>query len=287
MSTKHVVMAFIIVILWGLNFVTLKIAVLSLPPIFLAGLRFFLISFPWIFFVKKPKVSNKQFFSLPITLGVLQYSLLYYGMSTGLSVGLSAVILQTQSFFTVIMSAFLIKEKPSLNEITGLIIGMLGVIILLTYNDGDFKLESIFIILAAAMSWGVANIQLKNLGNINMVSFLIWISPLAAILLFIISFILEYDSLLKIDFSNIEIKVFLSIFYAAYISTVIGFTMWQYLLNKYKSIQITPYGLLVPVTGSIFAYIILNEVLEIYQIISGIIIIIGLMIISIKSIFVK
>ena len=287
MSTKHVVMAFIIVILWGLNFVTLKIAVLSLPPIFLAGLRFFLISFPWIFFVKKPKVSNKQFFSLPITLGVLQYSLLYYGMSTGLSVGLSAVILQTQSFFTVIMSAFLIKEKPSLNEIIGLIIGMLGVIILLTYNDGDFKLQAIFIILAAAMSWGVANIQLKNLGNINMVSFLIWISPLAAILLFIISFILEYDSLLKIDFSNIEIKVILSIFYTAYISTVIGFTMWQYLLNKYKSIQITPYGLLVPVTGSIFGYIILNEVLEIYQIISGIIIIIGLMIISIKSIFVK
>ena len=287
MSTKHVVMAFIIVILWGLNFVTLKIAVLSLPPIFLAGLRFFLISFPWIFFVKKPKVSNKQFFSLPITLGVLQYSLLYYGMSTGLSVGLSSVILQTQSFFTVIMSAFLIKEKPSLNEIIGLIIGMLGVIILLTYNDGDFKLEAIFIILAAAMSWGVANIQLKNLGNINMVSFLIWISPLAAILLFIISFILEYDSLLKIDFSNIEIKVILSIFYTAYISTVIGFTMWQYLLNKYKSIQITPYGLLVPVTGSFFGYIILNEVLEIYQIISGIIIIIGLMIISIKSIFVK
>ena len=285
MSTKHVVMAFSIVVLWGLNFVALKITVLSLPPIFLAGLRFFLISFPWIFFVKKPKVSNKQFFSLPITLGVLQYSLLYYGMSTGLSAGLSAVILQTQSFFTVIMSAFLIKEKPSLNEIIGLIIGMLGVIILLTYNDGDFKLEAIFIILAAAMSWGVANIQLKNLGNINMISFLIWISPLASILLFIISFILEFDSLLKIDFPNIEIKVFLSIFYTAYISTVIGFTMWQYLLNKYKSIQITTYGLLVPVTGSIFGYIILNEVLEIYQIISGIIIIIGLMVISLRGMF--
>jgi len=287
LSTKHVVMAFIIVILWGLNFVTLKIAVLSLPPIFLAGLRFFLISFPWIFFVKKPKVSNKQFISLPITLGVLQYSLLYYGMSTGLPVGLSAVILQTQSFFTVIISWFLIKEKPRLNEFFGLVIGMLGVIILLTNNDGDFKLEAIFIILAAALSWGIANIQLKNLGNVNMVSFLIWISPFAAILLFIISFTLEYDSILKIDVRNIEIKVFLSIFYTAYISTVIGFTMWQYLLYKYKSIQITPYGLLVPVTGSIFGYIILNEVLEIYQIISGIIIIIGLMIISMRSVFVK
>ncbi len=287
MNSKHVVMAFSIVVLWGLNFVALKIAVLSMPPIFLAGLRFFLISIPWIFFVEKPKVSKRQFITLPITLGVLQYSLLYYGMSTGLSAGLSAVILQTQSFFTVIMSTILIKEKPKLNEILGLLIGALGVIILLINNDGDFKIEAVLIIFAAAISWGIANIQLKNLGNINMVSFLIWISPFAAMLLFIISFILEYDSILNIDFSNIEINVFLSIFYTAYLSTVIGFTMWQYLLNKYKSVQITPYGLLVPVTGSIFGYIILSEVLEIYQIISGIIIIIGLMVISMRGIFVK
>ena len=287
MNAKHVVMAFSIVVLWGLNFVALKIAVLSLPPIFLAGLRFLLISIPWIFFVEKPKVSKRQFITLPITLGVLQYSLLYYGMSTGLSAGLSAVILQTQSFFTVIMSTILIKEKPRLNEILGLLIGALGVIILLINNNGDFKIESVLIILAAAISWGIANIQLKNLGNVNMVSFLIWISPFAAIVLFIISFILEYDLVLNIDFSNVEIKVFLSIFYTAYLSTVIGFTMWQYLLNKYKSVQITPYGLLVPVTGSIFGYIILSEVLEIYQIIAGIVIIIGLMVISLRGIFVK
>ena len=287
MNAKHVVMAFFIVVLWGLNFVALKIAVLSLPPIFLAGFRFLLISIPWIFFVENPKVSKKQFINLTITLGVLQYSLLYYGMSTGLSAGLSAVILQTQSFFTVIMSTILIKEKPRLNEILGLLIGALGVIILLINNNGDFKIESVLIILAAAISWGIANIQLKNLGNVNMVSFLIWISPFAAIVLFIISFILEYDLVLNIDFSNVEIKVFLSIFYTAYLSTVIGFTMWQYLLNKYKSIQITPYGLLVPVTGSIFGYIILSEVLEIYQIIAGIVIIIGLMVISLRGIFVK
>ena len=287
MNAKHVVMAFFIVVLWGLNFVALKIAVLSLPPIFLAGLRFLLISIPWIFFVEKPKVSKRQFITLPITLGVLQYSLLYYGMSTGLSAGLSAVILQTQSFFTVIMSTILIKEKPRLNEILGLFIGALGVMILLINNNGDFKIEAVLIILAAAISWGIANIQLKNLGNVNMVSFLIWISPFAAIVLFIISFILEYDLVLNIDFSNVEIKVFLSIFYTAYLSTVIGFTMWQYLLNKYKSVQITPYGLLVPVTGSIFGYIILSEVLEIYQIIAGIVIIIGLMVISLRGIFVK
>ena len=159
--------------------------------------------------------------------------------------------------------------------------------ILLINNNGDFKIEAVLIILAAAISWGIANIQLKNLGNVNMVSFLIWISPFAAIVLFIISFILEYDLVLNIDFSNVEIKVFLSIFYTAYLSTVIGFTMWQYLLNKYKSVQITPYGLLVPVTGSIFGYIILSEVLEIYQIIAGIVIIIGLMVISLRGIFVK
>ena len=52
---------------------------------------------------------------------------------------------------------------------------------------------------------------------------------------------------------------------------------------KYNSVKVTPFGLLVPVTGSIFGFIFLNEILEIYQIISGIIIITGLVMISYKK----
>ena len=283
MKQKHILIAILIVFLWGFNFVALKVTVNSLPPVFAAALRFLILSLPWIFFVKKPKISKIEFISIPFSLGVFQYSLLYYGMSLGLSAGLSAVILQTQSFFSVIISSLFMNESIKIKEIIGLIIGALGVLLLFVFNDGDFKFESIIIILFAAISWGIANVQLKNLGNINMVSFLIWISPVAAIFLFFISFYLEFDQIKSIVITDIHISVLLSILYTACISTLLGFSLWQYLLNKYNSVKVTPFGLLVPVTGSIFGVIILNEILEIYQLVSGIIIISGIIMITYKK----
>ena len=175
------------------------------------------------------------------------------------------------------------KEKLKSKEIFGLIVGAFGVVLLFLFNDGDFKIESVIVILFAAISWGVANIQLKNLGKINMISFLIWISPIAAVFLFVISILLEYEDIKKISITQLEIRVILSVLYTACLSTLIGFSLWQFLLNKYNSVKVTPFGLLVPVTGSIFGFLFLNEILEIYQIISGIIIITGLIMISYKK----
>ena len=283
MKNKHIMMAIFIVFLWGLNFVALKTTVTYLPPIFSAAFRFLLISIPWIFIFKKPKIPVFQFITIPLTLGVFQYSLLYYGMSMGLSSGLSAVVLQTQSFFSVFISSVLMKEKLKSREIIGLIVGATGVLILFLLNDGDFKFESVLIILIAAISWGIANIQLKELGDINMVSFLIWMSPIASILLFIISYIFEFDDIKNIEVTKIELKVIISVLYTAYLSMVVGFTLWQHLLNKYNSVRVTPFGLLVPITGSLFGYLFLGEILEWYQVLSGMIIISGLMLIINKQ----
>jgi O-acetylserine/cysteine efflux transporter len=271
--------AIFIVFLWGFNFVALKITVTYLPPIFSAAFRFLLISIPWIFIFKKPKITVFQFITIPLTLGVFQYSLLYYGMSLGLSSGLSAVVLQTQAFFAVFFASVLMKEKLKSREIYGLIVGASGVLILFLLNDGDFKIESVLIILIAAISLGIANIQLKGLGDINMVSFLIWMSPIASILLFIISYIFEFDDIKNIEVTKIELKVIVSVLYTAYFSYVVGFTLWQYLLNKYNSVKVTPFGLLVPITGSLFGFLFLGEIIEWYQVLSGIIIMSGLMLI--------
>jgi O-acetylserine/cysteine efflux transporter len=283
LKNKHIMIAIFIVFLWGFNFVALKITVTYLPPIFSAAFRFLLISIPWIFIFKKPKITVFQFITIPLTLGVFQYSLLYYGMSLGLSSGLSAVVLQTQAFFAVFFASVLMKEKLKSREIYGLIVGASGVLILFLLNDGDFKIESVLIILIAAISLGIANIQLKGLGDINMVSFLIWMSPIASILLFIISYIFEFDDIKNIEVTKIELKVIVSVLYTAYFSYVVGFTLWQYLLNKYNSVKVTPFGLLVPITGSLFGFLFLGEIIEWYQVLSGIIIMSGLMLIINKQ----
>ncbi len=56
MSRKDGVLALLVVVVWGLNFVVIKVGLHNMPPLMLAGLRFMLVAFPAIFFVVRPKV---------------------------------------------------------------------------------------------------------------------------------------------------------------------------------------------------------------------------------------
>lgn len=56
MSRKDGVLALLVVVVWGLNFVVIKVGLHNMPPLMLAGLRFMLVAFPAIFFVARPKV---------------------------------------------------------------------------------------------------------------------------------------------------------------------------------------------------------------------------------------
>ena len=67
MTRKDGLLALLVVVVWGLNFVVIKMGLHNMPPLMLAGLRFLLVAFPALFFVARPKI--------PLTL------LLGYGVS--------------------------------------------------------------------------------------------------------------------------------------------------------------------------------------------------------------
>ncbi len=46
MTRKDGLLALMVVIVWGLNFVVIKVGLHDMPPMLLAGLRFLLVAFP-------------------------------------------------------------------------------------------------------------------------------------------------------------------------------------------------------------------------------------------------
>lgn len=52
MSRKDGVLALLVVVVWGLNFVVIKVGLHNMPPLMLAGLRFMLVAFPAIVFCR-------------------------------------------------------------------------------------------------------------------------------------------------------------------------------------------------------------------------------------------
>src|SRR5690606_20859299 len=57
MPLKDILAALVVIVVWGANFVAIKIGVDEIPPMLLGALRFLFVAFPAVFFVPRPAVS--------------------------------------------------------------------------------------------------------------------------------------------------------------------------------------------------------------------------------------
>src|SRR3974377_767409 len=103
MKLRDVFIALIAVLILGSSFVAVKLVVSEIPPVFLTSLRFFFAAVPAIFFVKRPEVPIRFVVSFGLTMGAVQFALLYTAIKLGMPAGLSSIVLQTQVFFTVLV----------------------------------------------------------------------------------------------------------------------------------------------------------------------------------------
>lgn len=86
MSRKDGFLALLVVVVWGLNFVVIKVGLHHMPPLLLAGLRFLLVAFPAIFFVARPKVPLTLLLGYGLTISFGQFALrdkVWYARRTG------------------------------------------------------------------------------------------------------------------------------------------------------------------------------------------------------------
>lgn len=276
MPPRHILLALLIVAIWGINFVAIKLALAELPPIMLGGFRFIFAAFPAIFFIKLPKVSLPKIIAYGITIFALQFAFLFSAMFVGASAGLSSLLLQIQVIFTILFSAIFLAEIPNKWQIIGGLISFIGLGLVIANVGGEITFVGLILIICAAASWGLGNIISKKIGKVDMLSIVVWGSLVACPPLLILSFILESESWKISTFTNLSISAMLSVAYIVYPSTLIGYSLWSWLLSHHRAAIIAPFTLLVPIFGFGSSAIFLNEPIYFWKLLAGVFIISGL-----------
>src|SRR5882762_2011071 len=111
MSAIQIVCAVAVPMLWGYQFVAIKVGVMEFPPLFFLALRFLAIALLLIPFVKRP--TRQQFgptAAISVFLGGLNFGLFYVGLGLG-SGSISAVAYQLATPFTVLLAWPLLAER--------------------------------------------------------------------------------------------------------------------------------------------------------------------------------
>ncbi len=276
MTLRDSALAIFVVIIWGVNFTIVKFGLEELPPILFSALRFAIVAIPAVFFIPFPKTSIWNVIGVGVFLGILKYSFLFYAMVSDASAGLSSLILQVQVFFTIGLSIFFFKETVTKPQLLGIIVAILGFSLFFFTTSTNITTLGLSLILLAGFSWAISNLIMKRIKGVNLLHFIIWVCLIPPLPLFLLSYLLESQEPLSLVLST-TINSWGSLAFSSYISMLVAFAIWGWLLKTYSSATVTPYALLVPVVGILTSSLVLSERMNNIEITGTVLIMLGLL----------
>lgn len=272
----HFLLALGTAAIWGSGFIFIKLALQEVPPLFLVFLRLFLTSIPLIFFIKKPIVPFKMLVFYGLTMFALQFSGIFFGIYAGVTPGLASILIQVQVFFTAVLGVLFFKEKLGIWQVVGGLIACLGIYVIIRHFGGGVTAAGFAFILGGALGWSMGNIISKKIGDIDMLSLVVWGSFIAWPPLLIASFLLEGPDKIMYSLHHINAVLIFEVLYISYVVTMLAFSVWSYLLHHCPLSKIVTFTLLVPVFSMMGSIWMFEEPLESWKIFSMLLIIGGI-----------
>ncbi|WP_018610196.1 EamA family transporter [Uliginosibacterium gangwonense] len=276
LSLRHFLLALAVVFVWGTNFVVIKVALIHLPPILLAALRFTLVLLPAMFFLPRPAVPWHNLARYGIFIGVGQFGLLYLAMNGHISPGIASLVIQTQVFFTIGLSMWLGGERPRPYQWLSLLCASSGIALIFTHVSGAITGLGLALVLLAALSWAGGNITARACPSAQMLAYVVWSSAWAIPPLFALSFIMEGWHADLAGMQQATWQSWLAVVWQAWGNSLFGYVAWGWLLAKHPATTVVPMALLVPVFGMGASALLLGESFPAWKLIAAFCVMAGL-----------
>ena len=284
LAPRDLLLTLAIVAMWGFSFVPIKVALREVPPFALAALRFAMAALPLVFFVRRPAMPWGYVVGYGVAIGVVQFGLLFLGMKLGMPAGLSSLVIQLQVFFTIGLAVALDGDRISRYNVVGAGIAVIGVALLGVHKIGAGEsgtFTGFMLVIAAGLAWAVGNIIAKRGAGEHapdMFALVVWSSLVPPLPLAALSYLTEGGPAVFDAVVNASALVWGCLAVMAYGATLFGFASWAALLHRYPTPLISPFALLIPVSGLASGAVFLGESLAPLQIAGVVLVFAGLVV---------
>jgi O-acetylserine/cysteine efflux transporter len=280
MTRRHSLLALLVAVLWGLNFVAIDLGLHpagspDVPPLLFVALRFALVVLPWIFFVRKPDISWTAILGVGLFMSAGQFGLLYLAISLGMPAGLASLVLQAQVLLTVLLAAVFLGDRPRPLQLAGLVVGALGLVVVAVGRSAVAPLLPLVVVLAAALSWAAGNIIARKARASSGLGLVVWSGAVVPLPLLALSLAVDGPSAVGDALLHLAPVTIASALYTAVLASLVGYTIWNHLLAVYEPASVVPFTLLVPVVGMGTAWLVLAEVPSAVEVLGALILLAG------------
>lgn len=275
MAPRHLVLALLVALVWGVNFVAIDLGLRDTPPLVLVALRFAVVAVPLVFFVRRPDVPWRVLVGIGLFMSAGQFGLLFTAMHLGLPAGLAAVVLQSQMIFTLVIAALVLRERPTRLQVLGALVGVVGLgIVAVGRLQGHATSETagagsdaalaavvpLLVCVAAGLSWGIGNVVSRSAAGANGFGIVVWSALVVPVPVLGSSLLLDGPAAVGEAFATIGWETVASVAYTAGFASLVGYSIWNMLLGRYPAGMVAPFALLAPPVGLVAAALLLGQV---------------------------
>lgn len=241
-----VTQALFVTVLWSSSWVIIKFGLEDIPPIIFSGLRYITASIILVIVIFSKQEYRKNVINLNRKnwTQLILYGLIFIAFTQGsMYIALDllpaitvSLVLNFTIFIVVILSAFLLKEVPSILQIAFIAIGLIGILIYFYPIDiPQNELLGLIVICFGVLANAIASIMGRSINRAKQIHPII-ITGLSmvfgSVLLLMLGFMLE--GIPNLSFTSIFYILWLSI-----INTALAFTLWNKSMQKLRAIDST------------------------------------------------
>ncbi|MDO4694903.1 MAG: EamA family transporter [Eikenella sp.] len=272
----HILLALAVALVWGSNFVVIKLGLAQLPPLLFAALRFALAAVPLVLFLPRPPVPWRNLAAYGLAIGLGTFGLLFLAMNRHISPGLASLVIQAQVFFTIGLVIWQTGERPPAFQMAAMILAAAGMGLIIARTEGDTTALGVALVLLAALSWALGNLVGRAAGPVNALAYVAWSSLFAVPPLLGLSLWLEGAPRIAAALAEADAAAWAAVLWQSLGNTVFGYGAWAWLLARHPAASITPFALLVPLSGMGASALLLGETLPGWKLAAAALVLAGL-----------
>lgn len=268
--------------MFGFSFVPMKVGLREMPPLALCGFRFLFAALPLVFFVRRPRIPWPYVVGYGLAIGVFQFGMLFLGLSLGMPAGLASLVIQVQVFFTVGLGIAVLGERFQRHNLIGAAIATVGLALLALHKidaGAGATLVGFVLVVGAAFAWAVGNIVAKRAAGAHqadMFALVVWSALVPPLPLALLSYAFEGGPAAWHAVVSAGALTWGCALFMAWGATLFGFGSWAGLMHRYPTALISPFALLIPVSGVVSGVLLLGEALAPLQMLGALLIFAGL-----------
>jgi drug/metabolite transporter (DMT)-like permease len=258
----------IIYFVWGSTFLAIRIGVHEVPPLLLAGMRFFaagIVLYAWMRATGTASPSRREWASvtlLAVLIFLVDYGLVFWAEQRVPS-GITAVMLATIPVFTALAEILILRtQRLTFRLGCALVVGLAGVAVLVSrsvsFGDAPIDSSGAIALVVGAISWSLASVLTRKLKLPESKVMSSGAQMLVGGFLLLLA-AASFGEFNGFDWRTVSSRAWFALAYLTVAGSIVAFTAYVWLIYHESPTKVGTYAYVNPVIAVLLGYFLADE----------------------------